>query len=308
MNSPNQEPTLSRISVWILCTLAFVLWGAASTMGIWFPWFAQNTNTGALDDIIYTFAFMAAVFFWLLALVLSWRRKNLGAVRWLPLGLLAVMIAINGLGLWGQSYETEQVKNAALSGDRVKGYITAESQTKEKVILAYFMDFPGTPPDDKELLKPVTITRMASNYIGTRYGGGGAEQSSASGFYSLNRPKRLRWYIWHIKKHGQLVKGKDGIERFDDTLLVDPKIPVVVCEATVPIYVSPIRDQVELEFNNENSLKPEMDWREGHVNLIATFYNDGRSFTLNAPWGYSPKQQPEYTADILQHQHEGDCK
>jgi hypothetical protein len=32
-------------------------------MGIWFPWFAQNTNTGALDDIIYTFAFMAAVFF-----------------------------------------------------------------------------------------------------------------------------------------------------------------------------------------------------------------------------------------------------
>ncbi len=100
MNSPNQEPTLSRISVWILCTLAFVLWGAASTMGIWFPWFAQNTNTGALDDIIYTLAFMAAVFFWLLALVLSWRRKNLGAVRWLLLGLLAVLIAINGLGLW----------------------------------------------------------------------------------------------------------------------------------------------------------------------------------------------------------------
>ena len=304
MNSPNQEPTLSRISVWILCTLAFVLWSAASTMGIWFPWFAQNTNTGALDDIIYTLTFMAAVFFWLLALVLSWRRKNLGAVRWLPLGLLAVLIAINGLGLWGQSYETEQVKKAALSGDRVRGYLSSGNETENKAILVYFMDFPGPPPDDSKLLQPTTEVE----FTGRRTGGGGEASLSPVANYSLNTLKHLRWYIWHVTKVGEWVKQRDGSMGYVHTIFTDPKIPVVVCEATVPVYVSPIRDQVELEFNNENSLKPEMDWREGHVNLVATFYNDGRSFTLNAPWGYSPKQQPEYTADILQHQHEGDCK
>ena len=238
---------------------------------------------------------MAAVFFWLLALVLSWRRKNLGAVRWLPLGLLAVMIAINGLGLWGQSYETEQVKKAALSGDRVRGYLSSGNETENKAILVYFMDFPGPPPDDSKLLQPTTEVE----FTGRRTGGGGEASLSPVANYSLNTPKHLRWYIWHVTKVGEWVKQRDGSMGYVHTIFTDPKIPVVVCEATVPVYISPLVSEIYSD--------PDKDWKQSIANdLVATFFDDGRAFTLTTPSGITGNEN--WNEDIVKHKYQGDCK
>ncbi len=310
MTTPTTTSKWTRTSIWLLCIAATVLWLVGATVSVWLHFASKGVNTGALDDIIYTASMAGTLLCWLLAAALSWfKRRSLSRVSvWLPLCLPLALIALKLLATQTRQVQEKKAVQAAVSGDWVQGYIKAESQTKEKVILAYFMDFPGPPPDDAELLKPVVVTPMGPNYIGTEYGVGGPVQTSATGNYSLNQPKRLRWYIWHVKQQGQVFKDKNGVEQFDDNIHVDPKVPVVVCEATVPVYVSPIRDQIEAELIKEAPSRSKDNWRSGHVELVATFYTDGRTFTLTAPWGYLPKQQPEYSADILQHQHQGDCK
>lgn len=296
-----------RTVVYVLCTLAAVLWVVAATVNAWLPFATKGANTGALDDIVHTAGVLGAALCWLLAVCVAvWQRKRLADdVRWLPLWVLLVLAALKVLAYLGSDHQQAQTDKAAISGDKVRGYLSSENLTEDKAILVYFMDFPGTSPNDEKLLKPTSVIEDT----GRRTGGGGETSLSPMANYSLNTPKRLRWYIWHITKRGEWVKNPDGSTAFiRNALVTDPKIPVVVCEATVPVYVSLLRDEIEKQFVKEGSSKLGENWRTELVNLVATFYGDGRVLTLTAPWGYIPKQHPTYSADILQHQHQGDCK
>ncbi len=296
----NRSATL-EIFVWLLCIAAVIILLLGMTVAAWLPYATRGVDTGALDGMIYTTCVFSSAACWLLAAGLAlWRRKQLGGVRWLPLGVLVALIALKGLAYFGGEYQEAQRGKVAVAGDSVQGYLESENMTEDKAILVYFMDFPGKPPNDDELRKPVTVVE----YTGRRTGGGGDSSLSPSAIYSLNQPKRLRWYIWHITQRGDEIKNKDGSTSFvPNILLTDPKIPVVVCEATVPVYVSPLVQEI---YSRELVEYQHKSWKVDGGTLIASFYGDGRTFTLTAPLGIT--QNEDLNADILQHKHEGDCK
>jgi len=71
----------------------------------------------------------------------------------------------------------------------------------------------------------------------------------------------------------------------------------------VPVYVSPIVQKIYRENFKEFETK---SWKENGGSLIATFFDDGRTFALTAPMGITANE--DLNEDIMQHLHEGDCK
>jgi hypothetical protein len=297
MTTPSTTFKWTRASLWLLCIAAALIWLFGTIVSIWLPYASKGANTGALDEIIYTASVIVAVACWLVACGLAlWQRKQLGGSRWLPLWVLVTLAVLKGLTYFGGDYQEAQHSSEALLGNRIRGYLDSDNRTEDKAILVYFMDFPGEPPNDDELRKPVSVVE----HTGRRTGGGGETSLSPSANYSLNESKRLRWYIWHITQRGDEVKNTDGSTSFvPNILLTDPKIAVVVCEATVPVYVSPLTEGIYSD--------PKRDWRLSTANdLVTTFFDDGRSFTLTAPAGITGND--DWNEDIKKHLHKGDCK
>lgn len=140
----------------------------------------------------------------------------------IALALLSAFIIYSTIN---RDQQSGQIISKANNGtEYVEGKLVAGNRTEDRIISLFFKDYEQPYPEaHRNSLHP--------EYFGIEesdpHGGGSSQEA---GRISLNRPKHLIWYIWKIGK-----RNADG-----SAWLKDEKTPVVVCEATLTPYISPL--------------------------------------------------------------------